>query len=66
MTKHYITDNNGDQVKDSSGNPLFWYDHDGDRNPNRQTVFDDTSDWLGSSNHKVDSHHDPDIGRFVK
>jgi len=66
VTKHYITDGNGDQAKDSSGNPLFWSDHDGDWNHNRQTVYADTSDWLGSSNHRVDAHYDPDRGRFVK
>ena len=64
MTRHFIKDSNGKDVKTSNGERLFWSDLDGDRKDD-QTVYREHRGIFGGSS-KVDVRYDPEKGRFKK
>ncbi len=65
MTRHYIKDDDGNDVRDSDGNKQFWSDNDGDSKPDTdQTTYTDRGGLFGGGTSKNESTYDPSTGRF--
>ena len=64
MTRHFIKDSRGNNVKNNKGERLFTSDRDGDSRPGtKQTVYREHK-WGGNS--KVKSTYNPSKGEFNK
>jgi len=66
MARNYIKDSNGNDVKNTNNERLFWSDSDGDSKPaTSQTVYQEHKGFFGGSS-KVDSTYNPTTGKFNK
>jgi hypothetical protein len=66
MARNYIKDGNGNDVKNSNNERLFWSTSDGDSRPSTsQTVYREHKGILGGSS-KVDSTYNPTTSKFNK
>lgn len=64
MSRHFIKDKEGKDVKTSNGERLFWSDIDGDSHPdNRQTVYRERK---SGGSEKVNGKYDLLKGIFKK
>ncbi len=61
MTRYYIKDNSGHDIK-IDGKRVFWTDDDGDSNPDKQTVYKDIGTFGGST--KIDKKYNPSKNEF--
>jgi hypothetical protein len=65
MARQFIKDSEGNDVKNSNGERLFWSKGDGDP-PHRETVYREHKDWFLPGATKTDTKYDPSSGKFRK